>query len=200
MAPRVSVVYYSATGNVHSLAQAVAEGAESAGADVRLRRVEESAPKEAVNANEAWKQYAEEVAPTVETASLDDLEWSDGFALGAPTRYGSPASQLRNFLDTTGGLWAAGKLDGKVGTSFTSASTAHGGLESTILALNNTLYHWGSLILPLGYAADEHLMGFGNPYGASYVPNSSEEAHEVSIEAANIQGRRLAQFTAKIAA
>lgn len=120
---RITVVYYSATGNVHGLAEALAEGAESVGAEVRLRRVQETAPDAAIASNDAWQSYVTEVAPTVEVVSLEDLQWADGFGFGAPTRFGNPAGQLRNFLDTTGGLWHQGVLDGKAVTSFTSAST-----------------------------------------------------------------------------
>jgi NAD(P)H dehydrogenase (quinone) len=199
-APRISVIYYSATGNVHELAAALAAGAEKAGGEVRLRRVAESAPDEAIRANEAWQKHVDEVAPSVEQASLDDLEWCDGFALGSPTRFGNATSQLRNFIDTAGGLWSQGKLDGKAATTFTSASTPHGGLESTILAMNNTLYHWGAIVVPLGYAADESLMGSGNPYGASYVDGAGEAAMDAARQAAQIQGERLAQVAEKLAA
>ncbi len=199
MAPRIAVIYYSATGTVHGLAQALADGAKDAGAEVRLRRVQETAPEAAVNSNEAWAEHAAEVASTVEVAALDDLQWADGIAFGAPTRFGNPAAQLRNFLDTTGGLWYQGLLDGKAATSFTAASTAHGGLESTILATNNILYHWGAIIVPLGYAADPHLMSSGNPYGASLVGGGDEAAVKVAHDAARIQGQRLTRVAAKLA-
>jgi NAD(P)H dehydrogenase (quinone) len=183
---------------VHALATALADGAVSAGAEVRLRRVAETAPRAAVEANGAWQQHADEVAPGVEVASLDDLEWANGYAFGTPTRFGLPTAQLKSFIDTTGGLWFQGKLADKVGTSFTSASTQHGGLETTLLATNNTFYHWGSLILPLGYG-DEHLMKrSGNPYGASWIGSGGPD--ETALIAARMQGERLAKFAALLAA
>ena len=147
---RVLVAYYSATGDVHALAKAVAQGAADAGAEVRLRHVEELAPELLISQNQAWGRHRSEVT-NEPTATLDDLEWADGIAFGTPTRFGNVAAQLKMFLDQAGRLWEEGKLINKVLTSFTSSQTDHGGQESTILALNNTFYHWGAIVLPLGY-------------------------------------------------
>lgn len=199
MSARIVVVYYSATGNVAAMAEAVTEGAESVGAEVRLRRVVEIAPPEAIASNPRWAAHEERDRgrPTV---TLDDLEWADGMAFGSPTRFGDASSQLRAFMDTTGGLWAQGKLHDKVATSFTSSSTAHGGLESTILAMSHTFYHWGSIILPLGYA-DPHVRKVsGNPYGASFVSRKSAPSDDISLDAARAQGRRLGQVAAWVRA
>lgn len=198
-APRIAVVFYSATGNVAALAEALAEGARDAGAETRVRPVAERAPVEAIEANRRWKAWVEG-NPYDTVASLDDLEWADGLAFGSPTRFGNAAEQLKAFLDTTGGLWAQGKLAEKVGTAFTSASTGHGGLEATILAMNNVLYHWGTLVMPLGYAADPSLMSSGNPYGASWVSRKSAAPDEEALQAARVQGTRLARVAAKLIA
>ncbi len=195
---RIAVVFYSATGNVAALAEALAEGARDAGAEVRVRPVAERAPAEAIEGNRRWKEWVEN-NPYETVASLDDLEWADGIALGSPTRFGAAAEQLKAFLDTTGGLWAQGKLASKVGTSFTSASTGHGGLEATIVAMNMVFYHWGTLIMPLGYAADPSLMESGNPYGASWVSRKSAAPDESALGAARVQGARLAEVAGKIA-
>jgi NAD(P)H dehydrogenase (quinone) len=130
--PKIAVIFYSATGNVAALAEAIGDGARKEGAEVRVRPVRELAPPEAVASNPRWQAWVD-ANPYDQHATLDDLEWADGFALGSPTRFGGPAGQLKEFLDTTGGLWAKGKLVDKVATSFTSSSTKHGGLESTIL-------------------------------------------------------------------
>ena len=196
---RVAVVFYSATGNVAALAEALAEGARGAGAETRVRPVTERAPREAIEGNRRWKAWVDD-NPYDTVAALDDLEWADGLALGSPTRFGNAAEQLKAFLDTTGGLWARGLLADKVATSFTSASTGHGGLESTILAMNNVLYHWGSLVMPLGYAADPSLMGSGNPYGGSWVSRSSAAPDEGALQACRVQGARLAGIAAKLRA
>ncbi|SDF89785.1 NAD(P)H:quinone oxidoreductase [Klenkia brasiliensis] len=195
--PRIAVVFYSATGNLAAMADAIGRGAEEAGAEVRLRIVPELAPAEAIAANPKWQAFVDEAR--YQTATLDDLEWANGIALGSPTRFGLPSGQLKEFLDTTGGLWFQGKLADKVGTAFTSASTGHGGLESTILAMNNVLYHWGSLVLPLGYG-ERHLMKeSGNPYGGSFVSRSGAVPDDVSLEACRLQGVRLARFAGAVA-
>lgn len=197
-AVRVSVVYYSATGHVHALAMAVAEGAGEAGAEVRLRPVEELAPEMLISQNQAWGRHRSEVSEEP-TASLQDLEWADGIAFGTPTRFGNVAAQLKMFVDQAGQLWQEGKLVNKVVTAFTSSQTAHGGQESTILALNNTFYHWGSIVLPLGYTASEVFNGGGNPYGASYTSGTRVgELDPETIAVAAAQGRRLARVAGVI--
>jgi NAD(P)H dehydrogenase (quinone) len=187
---RIAVIYYSATGNVHRLAEAVADGARSGGAEVRLRRVGELAPAEAINANRAWAEHREATADVAE-ATLEDLRWADGYAFGTPTRFGNPAAQLRQFIDTTGGLWQAGELADKAATSFTSALNPHGGQESTILALNNTFYHWGCVIVAPGYTHEVVLGAGGNPYGTSWASGGSEGPDAAALAAAEHQGRRL---------
>lgn len=195
----IAIVYYSATGNIAAMANAIGEGAASVGAEVRVRQVAETAPAEAIASNPKWQAHFDSMAGEP-LATLDDLEWADGIALGSPTRFGGPASQLKSFLDTTGGLWFKGSLVNTVGTAFTTASTAHGGLESTTLAINNHFYHWGSLIMPLGYG-DEHVSKVtGNPYGASHVSRKGSVPDEDALKACFVQGRQLAQVASWIAA
>lgn len=194
----IAVIHYSSTGNVHHLATAIAEGAAAEGAEVRLRKVPELAPEEAISTNARWAAHRDAVADLAD-ATLDDLEWSDGFALGSPTRFGLPAAQLKQFLDQTGSLWARGVLADKVGTAFTSASTGHGGLESTILAINNVLYHWGTVILPLGYT-DPSVDATGNPYGSSWVSRKKSEPDDDALATARHQGRRLARVAGALRA
>lgn len=196
-APRVAVIFYSATGNVAAMAEALADGAREAGAEVRVRPVHELAPPEAIARNPRWQAWVDS-RPYEQEAALEDLEWADGFAFGTPTRFGGPAAQLKQFLDTAGGLWFQRKLADKVGTAFVSASTSHGGLESTVLAINNVFYHWGSIVLPLGYgedASDGRLMNSGNPYGASFVSRKSAGPDEEALTTSRIQGERLARIT-----
>jgi NAD(P)H dehydrogenase (quinone) len=199
VASKIAVVYYSATGNVHRLAQAVAEGAESAGADVRLRHVEELATELQISQNQYWGRHRSAVRDEP-TATLEDLEWADGVAFGTPTRFGNVAAQLKQFMDLAGRLWQEGKLADKVATSFTSSQTPHGGQETTILALNNTLYHWGMLILPLGYTVHEVFAAGGNPYGTSYTTGHTVTGpDETALALARYQGQRLARFAGVIA-
>lgn len=193
----VAVIYYSATGNIAAMAHALGEGAREVGAQVRVHRVTETAPASAIDANPRWRSFV--TTNKDEAATLEDLTWADAIALGSPTRFGAAAAQLKAFLDTTGGLWAKGELAGKVGTAFTSSSTAHGGLESTILAINNHFYHWGSLIMPLGYRDPHVLKQSGNPYGASFVSRSGAEPDNDALKAARIQGRQLATLASALA-
>jgi NAD(P)H dehydrogenase (quinone) len=194
---KVAIIYYSATGTVHALAQAAAEGAEKVGAQVRLRKVAELAPPEAINANPAWAQHLQDTADVAE-ASLDDLAWADAALFGTPTRFGNPASQLRAFIDTTGGLWQQGKLTGKVYSAFTASNTAHGGQESTLLALGNTFYHWGGIIVPPGYT-DPIQFQTGNPYGTSHVTGDGPP-NDLALEAARYQARRAIDTAAALKA
>jgi len=196
---KIAVIYYSATGNVHALAQAVAEGAGGAGAEVRLRHVEELSSELLISQNQYWGRHRSQVAEAP-VATLDDLEWADGVAFGSPTRFGNIAAQLKQFMDQAGALWQEGKLADKVGTSFTASQTVHGGQEATILALNNTLYHWGMLILPLGYTVKEVFAAGGNPYGTSFVTGHTVTGpDEQALAVARYQGHRLARFSGVIA-
>jgi NAD(P)H dehydrogenase (quinone) len=198
---RIAVIYYSATGNVHALAGAVADGAAGEGADVRLRHVAELPAEMLVSFKQHWGRHRSEVDDQP-NATIEDLEWADGIAFGTPTRFGNVAAQLKLFLDLAGELWEKGALVDKVATSFTSSQTEHGGQESTILALNNTLYHWGAIVLPLGYTVHEVFNGGGNPYGASYTTNHRVDGRpdEKTLAVARAQGARLARIARVIAA
>ena len=196
MAPKVAVIYYSATGNVHRLAQAVAEGAEKAGAEVRLRSVPELAPESAIDSNPDWRAHVD-ATKDIELATLDDLEWADAYAFGTPTRYGNVTAQLKQFLDGTGGMWQRGAFVDKPVTGFVSAANRHGGNESTLLALYNTMHHWGSLIVSPGYSDPLIFAAGGNPYGTSH-PSGAGAPEEETLTAARYQGQRLATITARL--
>ena len=194
----IAVAYYSATGHIYAMAEAVVKGAEDAGAEVRLRRVSELAPEEVIRRQDAWREHYEAIAPLVLEVMLDDLEWADGFAFGSPTRFGLPAAQLKEFIDQTGPLWVRGQLANKVATSFTSSQNAHGGQESTLLALNNVFYHWGCLIVPPGYTHAVVAAAGGNPYGASYTAGAGDRVSAEALTAAHYQGYRLAQYAGRL--
>lgn len=200
MAVKVAVIYYSATGAVHALARAVAEGAALAGAIVRLRRVAELAPDSAIDQNPLWRRHAD-VAASLAQASNEDLVWADALAFGTPARFGAPAAQLKQFIDQTCGLWKEGKLADKPVTAFTSAFNRHGGSEATILSLSNVFYHWGALIVPPGFTDPVVYAAGGNPYGTSFVSGPNGEGPDAAaLEAAQYQGRRLAQLTIRLLA
>jgi NAD(P)H dehydrogenase (quinone) len=182
------------------MARAVAQGAEDEGAEVRLRPVAELSEELRISADQYWGRHRSEVDEGP-VAQIEDLEWADGLAFGTPTRFGNVAAQLKVFLDLAGELWQQGKLIDKVATSFTSSQTSHGGQESTILALNNTLYHWGAIVLPLGYTVHEVFNGGGNPYGASFTSGHSVDGPDEDTRlVARAQGARLARVARAIRA
>jgi NAD(P)H dehydrogenase (quinone) len=192
---KVAIIYYSQTGTTYLLAKGIEDGAKSAGAETRLLKVNELAPEDVVKQNEGWVKHATETQD-VPVATNDDLEWADAIIFGTPTRYGLPSAQLKNFIDQTGGLWAKGALVNKIGSSFTSTATAHGGQEQTILALNTPFYHWGMIIVSPGYVEASQFQS-GNPYGASFTSNNSQlDPDEIALTAARLQGRRVAEITA----
>lgn len=200
MTVKVAVIYYSATGTVHALAQAVSEGAASTGAEVRLRRVAELASDSAIDQNPQWREHAD-AATSIAQASVEDLAWADAFAFGTPTRFGAPAAQLKQFIDQTGGLWQEGRLADKPVTAFTSAFNRHGGSEATILSLANVFYHWGALIVPPGFTDPAVYAAGGNPYGTSFVTGPSGDGPDAAaLEACRYQGRRLAQIAIRLQA
>jgi NAD(P)H dehydrogenase (quinone) len=156
--------------------------------------VPELAPEEAIQKNQLWAQHRDATRDTVAEATLDELAWADGYAFGSPTRFGNPAAQLKQYLDMAGGLWFEGALADKPVTTFTSALYPDGGLEATILALNNVFYHWGCVLVPPGYTDPVVAEAGGNPYGTAF-PSGSGRPPEVVFAAARHQGRRLATFT-----
>jgi NAD(P)H dehydrogenase (quinone) len=190
---KLSVIYYSATGNVHEIAEEIAKVAEHAGAEVRLRKVPELAPAEAIASNPAWAEHAAATVGVTE-ATPDDVEWADAVIFGSPTRFGNVAAQLKNFLDTLGPLWSQGRLADKVYSGFVSTGTAHGGQESTLLALYNSIYHFGGVIVSPGYTDPQKFVD-GNPYGTSHVSaNGENPVDETTLAAAAVQAKRVLEF------
>lgn len=193
MTVKVAVIYYSSTGNTYQLAEAVKNGAHEAGAEVRLRRVRELAPQEAINSRPDWARHLEQTKDIPEACN-DDLLWADAYILGTPTRFGNIAAQLKEFIDGTGPLWAKGQLADKPAAVFTTAQNEHSGQEVTLLSLLTVLYHWGCFIVPPG-AGDPSIFAAGaNPYGVSArVPEGPhEQLPPAALQAAAYLGRRVA--------
>jgi NAD(P)H dehydrogenase (quinone) len=196
---RVAVIYYSSTGTNRTMAAAVAEGANKAGAEVRVRLVAENAPQDAIAKNPKWQAFVESTKQA-DRATLEDLEWANAVVFGSPTRYGNVTAQLKAFMDSTGGMWAAGKLANKVYAGFTSALNAHGGQESTLLALYNSLYHFGGYIVTPGYTDPAVFAAGGNPYGPSVtVGKDIKPPTDADLEHARALGRRVATTADKLA-
>ncbi len=171
---RLAVIYYSSTGTIHGMAERLQQAGEKAGAEVRLRQVPELAPEEAIASNAAWSQHFDRTKDEPK-ATADDVVWADAVLFGSPTRYGNIASQLKQFLDTLGPQWAQGQLANKAYAGFTASQTAHGGQESTLLALYNTIHHFGGVVVAPGYT-DPLKFADGNPYGVSHVTGGSNDA------------------------
>lgn len=197
MSTTCAIIYYSATGTTYKMAEAIAEGAREAGAEVRILKVRELAPEAAIASNEGWSRHRLETQDVPE-ATLEDLEWADVIIFGTPTRYGLPSAQLKQFIDTSGPLWAQGKLVNKVASSLTSTATSHGGQETTIVAINNVFYHWGCIIVAPGYV-DPIQFQSGNPYGTSFTSqNGTVPPDDVTLEAARFQGRRVVEVASRL--
>lgn len=187
---KVTIVYYSSTGTNYELAKEAEKGAKEAGAEVRIVKVPETAPKEAIEQNPVWKQHVEETND-VPVASHDDLEWADAIIFSVPTRFGNMASQMKSFLDTTGGLWAQGKTVNKVVSAMTSAQNPHGGQEATILSLYTSMYHWGAIVVAPGYTDPVTFAAGGNPYGTSATAVNNGVIDENVKAAAQHQAKRV---------
>ncbi|MCL6472561.1 MAG: NAD(P)H:quinone oxidoreductase [Firmicutes bacterium] len=201
---RVLVVFYSMYGNTATLARAVAEGAQESGAEVRIRQVEELVPKDVIERNPRLREVKEKLAE-IPVATNDDLTWADGIAFGTPTRYGNMTAQMKEFIDKTGELWAAGVLTDKVAGFFTTTSTLHGGQESTILSMMIPMFHFGIIPVGVPYSEEQCLfemaVGGGSPYGASAVvgPNSDRPPTENDLTIARTLGSRIAKVASRMA-
>jgi len=197
---KVLVLYYSAYGHIEKMAEAVAEGAREAGAEVDIKRVPELVPEEI-----ASKSYykLDQKAPV---ARIEDLANYDAIVVGTGTRFGRMSSQMANFLDQAGGLWAKGALHGKVGGAFTSTATQHGGQETTLFGIITNLLHFGMVVVGLDYGHAgqmtlDEITG-GSPYGATTITggNGARQPSENELVGARYQGRKIAETARKLAA
>ncbi|UIJ44975.1 NAD(P)H:quinone oxidoreductase [Sphingomonas cannabina] len=199
--PKVLVLYYSSYGHIEQMAEAVAEGARGAGAEVDIKRVPETAPQAVV---EAAHFKTNSPHPVIE--GPDALKAYDAIIVGAPTRFGRMASQMAAFWDTAGGLWATGALHGKVAGAFTSTATQHGGQETTLFSIITNLLHFGLTIVGLDYGhagqMDISEIVGGAPYGATTVAggDGSRQPSAKDLDGARYQGRRIAEVAAKLTA
>ena len=194
----VLIVFYSRNGSTEKMAQAVAEGAKAAGAEVRLRRARDIVSRDVMAKAPGWVEAADRMDAEYPAPTSDDAEWADGIVFGTPTRFGNAAAELKAYIDSLGGLWFQGKLNGKVGGAFTSTGTPHGGNESTIISLYNPLAHLGFIIVPTGYL-DPAVFKAGTPYGASHVAGqNASPPTEDELAVARFQGKRVTQVAAAL--
>ena len=197
---KVLVLYYSSYGHIETMANAVADGVRATGAEVDIKRVPELVPEEVARASH---YKVDQAAPIARAADLVEY---DAIIVGTGTRYGRMTSQMANFWDQTGGLWAQGKLIGKVGAAFTSTASQHGGQETTLMGIHTNLLHHGMVIVGLPYSFQGQLkldeVTGGSPYGATTIAagDGSRQPTENELEGARFLGRHVAQVTAKLAA
>ncbi|MFQ3543748.1 NAD(P)H:quinone oxidoreductase [Halobacillus rhizosphaerae] len=164
---KLAIIYYSSTGTNYKLAKWAEDQAKDFGAEVKLVRVPELAPMEAMEQNPAWKEHYLATKDEVPEATTNDLDWADAYIFSSPTRFGSLPAQMKQFIDQAGGLWFQGKLINKVVSAMTSAQNPHGGQEATLLNLYTSMMHWGAIIAAPGYSDDSVFSAGGNPYGTS---------------------------------
>jgi NAD(P)H dehydrogenase (quinone) len=196
--PKILIAFYSRNGASEALALATAAGAEEVGAEVRLRRARELVPPEVMAGVAGWAESAAAMNARYEAPTADDAAWADGIIFGSPTRFGMVSSELKAYIDSLGGLWFRGALNGKAGSVFGTTSYLHGGNEATLLSLYAPLAHLGLVIVPLGYV-DPSMFRAGTPYGATAatrgdtVPPSQQD-----LDVAHYQGRRVAEVALKL--
>uniref|UniRef100_UPI003341E2E1 NAD(P)H:quinone oxidoreductase n=1 Tax=Castellaniella defragrans TaxID=75697 RepID=UPI003341E2E1 len=196
--PKVLVLYYSAYGHIEKMAEAIAEGARSAGATVDIKRVPDLVPEEVAKASHFKLDQA---APVAQVADLADY---DAIIVGTGTRFGRMSSQMANFLDQAGGLWASGKLNGKVGGAFTSTATQHGGQEMTLFSIIANLLHFGLVVVGLPYSFQGQMrldeVTGGAPYGASTIAggDGSRQPSVNELDGARFQGKHIAEVANKL--
>lgn len=195
---KVLVLYYSSYGHVETMANAVAEGARSAGATVDIKRVPETAP---LDVAKAAHFKLDQAAPI---AVIDDLANYDAIIVGTPTRFGRVSSQMASFLDQAGGLWMRGALNGKVGGAFTATASQHGGQETTLFSIITNLLHFGLTIVGLPYSFQGQMtldeIAGGSPYGATTIAggDGSRQPSENELAGAKFQGKHVAEIANKL--
>jgi NAD(P)H dehydrogenase (quinone) len=197
MATKVLIAFYSRNGSTEALAKAIAEGAESAGAEVRLRRARELVDWDVVESVPGWKESAERQNALYEMPTAADAEWADAIVFGSPTRFGIVSSELKAYIDSLGGLWFQGKLFNKAGAAFGATGSPHGGAETTLLGLFTALAHLGMVIVPNGYGDPITFQG-GTPYGSHTAVDGQyvKAPADADLAVAKYQGKRIASVAA----
>ena len=196
---KILIVFYSRNGSTEAFAKAVAEGAESVGAEVRIRRVRELVGPEVMAMAPGWADNAAAMNDRYDAPTADDAVWADAILFGTPTRFGSMAAELKAYIDGLGGIWFQGKLNGKLGSVFGSTSSKHGGKESTLISLYKVLAHLGLIIVPLCYS-HRALFKAGTPYGATFISQGdTQKPGDDDLAVARYQGERVALIASRTA-
>lgn len=186
---KLAVIFYSMGGTNYEMAKWAKEAGEAAGAEVKLLKVQELAPESVIEGNEGWKATVD-ATKDIPVATSDDIVWADAIIFSTPTRFGTMASQMKQFIDLQGGIWAEGKTINKVVSAMSSAQNPNGGQEATILSLYTSMLHWGAIIASPGYT-DPVLFGAGgNPYGTSVTVDQEGKMVEDVEDAVKHQATR----------
>lgn len=197
MKSKLTIVFYSSTGTNLQMVKWAEDEAKKQGAEVRLRRVGELVPLEIIESNEPMKKTYEKMLDIPEV-TIDDLDWADTLLFSSPTRFGAMASQMKQFLDTTGGFWAEGKTVNKVVSAMSSSQNPNGGQENTILNMYAVMHHWGAIVVAPGYSDESVFKAGGNPYGTSATVDQNGEIVEDVEPAVRHQVRRLLEVSDKM--
>jgi NAD(P)H dehydrogenase (quinone) len=196
---KLTIVYYSSTGTITEIAKELRDAGVKAGAEVRLVKAAELASRAAIDSNPAWAANHAATADIPE-AIPEDIEWADAVLFGSATRFGNVSSQLKQFIDTLGGLWAQGKLADKVYSGFTSSATLHAGQETTLQALYTSVHHFGGIVVAPGFT-DPVKFADGNPYGTSHVDaQGTNPVDDTTRAAARHQAERVVKIAAQLKA
>ncbi len=189
------ILFYTTYGTNHEMADCAAEAGREAGAEVRLRRVRETAPQEVIDGQDAWKAQVERMQDIPE-ATPEDMEWANAYLVSAPTRFAAMPSQMQAFFDTLGPQWKKGVMANKVASGMTSTSSLHGGQETTLMHLYTAFIHWGAIVAAPGYT-DDVMFDLGNPSGATAIGG---EVNDTVRGAIRHQTRRMVEIADKLAA
>jgi NAD(P)H dehydrogenase (quinone) len=189
---KLAIIYYSSTGTNYQMAQWAAEAAKEAGAEVKILKVQELAPDAAIDSNPAWRAHVD-ATKDVPVATPDDIAWADAVIFSMPTRFGNLPSQMKQFLDTCGGIWFHGKTVNKVVSGMTSAQNPHGGQEQTLLQLYTSMYHFGAIVVTPGYTDPSIFEAGGNPYGTSATVDQNNQLVGDPSAAVKHQAKRVVQ-------
>lgn len=196
---KIAVIYYSSTGVNTQMARWAAEAVKATGAEVRLLQVQELAPEAVIDGNPAWRENVE-ATKDIAFATSEDLDWADGYIFASPSRFGTMASQMKQFFDIQGGPWSQGKMANKAVTAMASAGNMHGGQELVIQNIYTVMQHWGSIIVPTGYVNPTGYPAGGNPYGTSAtVDGEGNIVNADAVQAAvEDQAKRLTGIATKL--